>query len=108
MSFYRTGKQDCANTFDRSDVGYVEIDRLARLTLRASGKGAMDQTALRVAKRWLERERWINRMDWLKQVDYDPEDGPVAEAYRDWRRGYVDCATPRLALWILEALGEAR
>jgi hypothetical protein len=104
--FYRTGKQDCANTFDSASSDW-DVEQLANLTNRAwrSGQSWAD-VARRVARRALEKSKdWVSQKDWLRGIDYDPdEDGPITEAYAAWKRGYIDCATPRLAEWILKEL----
>jgi hypothetical protein len=116
--FYKTGKGDCAHTFDRGSARWLDVgssrrespvEYLAHLTNRAKRpKEDWFDAARRVARRALEKSEaiWPTYEEWQREIDYDPEeDGPIHEAYASWKRGYIDCATPRLAEWIMEELG---
>ena len=105
--FYRTGKQDCGNTFDL-DTFDIDVGELAQKTIREARRTDTDirRVASRLALEALRTsEDWIEPKDWVKGTDFDPEeDGPLDEAYASWKAGYIDCAVPELTGWIMEAI----
>lgn len=115
--FYRTGKQDCGNTFDRETFADISIRELASRTageVRALKRRdprrahSFRKVASEVALDALRgSEDWIEANDWVRGTDFDPkEDGPLDEAYASWKAGYIDCAVPELTEWIMDEIGE--
>jgi hypothetical protein len=105
--FYKTGDMDCRQTFDR-EVFDFDLRVLAR---RARANAARTNASLTAATKHIAAEalrastEWPTHEEWRRGTDYEPdEDGPIEKAYGDWKRGYIECATPRLAAWIMEQI----
>lgn len=106
--FYRTGKQDCGNTFDQEtfDIDIAELGREAVREARRTGSRDIRSIARKLALEALRKTKdWMDPKDWVRGTDFDPdEDGPLSEAYALWKAGYIDCAVPELTEWILESI----
>jgi hypothetical protein len=105
--FYKTGDMDCRQTFDRQVFDF-DLDALARQTrsFAVRANTSLTNAAQRVAAEALRTaDEWPPPSQWRSGTDYDPnEDGPIEDAYADWKRGYIDCATPRVVAWIMERI----
>lgn len=113
--YYDAGLWDCRHTFDRRtfDLNYRHLAHVVRRLVqkgrrvgpaRESISTQYRRAAELVARRALRRsDEWPTPAEWKRSSEYDPEDGPLQEAYDEWKAGYVDCATLRVAGWIEDA-----
>jgi len=105
--FYKTGDMDCRQTFDRQvfDLDLTALARKTRAFAAAANLSLTTAAQIIAAGALRTSDDWPTMEQWRSGTDYDrDEDGPLVNAYGAWKRGYLDCATPRVAAWIMERI----